>query len=837
MNKKTLLLAAAVIMLGTSCEKRIVADDQPGGNAVDVTAKLPDGRIWNDGDQITINNRKYTITEGVGSSDALFSGVAGSDTYAAAYDFGLGKIENNILTMSLPSGQGGDIVHSHPLAAHSTSPELDFIPLTGNLEIPVTGSAKITKIEISATEGDKLTGNVTVDLAFRDKPTVEFAETASPMLALNTGSTQLPARFSVNMIAADYKNLQLMVFDSEGNIMSHTIPALTITGGQTVSAASFEFKNDGPAPAMLNVSCENDAFGQTVAWSTDAQINVNGIATALREGGNTGTGTFGPVVNADEYYVMAPASSCTGFGGTIFNVNLPTRLSFNSNISLACPRAGKADSGNNVNLEYVAGIVKVTVSGNHVLRSATLQSNNDELIAGNGIIAIGNDGAKLRMRAGASESITMESNAGANISTGKELYFVVPEGNYSKGFTLQMTDSRNLTFSKVLNASDVTCNGITDLGSIVWEASEADNNNLSIFGYANCYMVAARGTYYFETRLYDGTPVNGISKADWLWATKLNGSNSQELISDIKYSDGKISFTASDKEGNVLIAAFNGAGEIVWSWHIWLTDIPEVVNYFNFNKLGEGFYFQDRNLGAVSGEINGDPKETYGLLYQFGRKDPFFGGVGNETKETVFSNAEQQTVRNTQYSQATWQSKMGTKEQGTMAFATANPMFFLAGNETDNGNMSWLNDEEWPLYPSSDSGTWKPLEKTIYDPCPPGYRVPRKGAWNGFIYKTNTEWVGKGTTAQGMIFTNEEGTQTWYPAQGYRSAHSQEMGALIYEGNGDREYGQVCLWQSEIVAKVQCSSASVVWPVISKEDMMAAAYGNSVRCVREYEYK
>lgn len=103
-------------MLGTSCEKRIGADDQPGGNAVDVTAKLPDGRIWNDGDQITINNRKYTITEGGGSSDALFSGVAGSDTYAAVYDFGFGKIGNNILTMSLPSGQGGDIVHSHPLA-------------------------------------------------------------------------------------------------------------------------------------------------------------------------------------------------------------------------------------------------------------------------------------------------------------------------------------------------------------------------------------------------------------------------------------------------------------------------------------------------------------------------------------------------------------------------------------------------------------------------------------------------------------------------------------------------------------------------------------------------
>lgn len=835
MNKKT-FLAAAVILLFSACEKRVENVGQPDGDTVSVTAKLPDGRIWNDGDQITINNRKYTIAEGVGSSDALFSGVAKSDTYAAAYDFGLGKVENNVLTMSLPSGQGGDIVFAHPLAAHSTSNELDFIPLTGNLEIPITGSAKITKIEISATEGDKLTGSVAVNLAFKDKPVAEFAETASPMLVLNTGLTQLPARFSVSMIASDYKDLQLMVFDNEGNIMSHTIPALAVIGGQTVSATSFEFKNDGPAPAMLSVSSENDAFGQTVAWSTDAQINVNGTATALREGGNTGTGTFGPVVNAEEYYVVAPASSCKGFGGSTFNVNLPTRQSFDSNISLTCLRAGKADDANHVELKYLTGVVKVAVSGNHVLRSVKLLSH-DGNIAGDAIVTMSADGPVLRMRPGASESITMESNAGVNITAGKELYFAVPEGDYSRGFTLQMTDNRNLTLTRQLNVGNVSRNAVTDLGSIVWEASEADNNNLSIFGYSNCYMVAAKGTYYFETRLYDGTPVNGISKADWLWATKLNDSNNQELISDIKYSDGKISFSASDKEGNVLIAAFNAAGEIVWSWHIWLTDIPEVVNYFNFNKYGDGFYFQDRNLGAVSGEINGDPKETYGLLYQFGRKDPFFGGVGNETKETAFANAEQQTVRNTQYKQAVWQSKMGTKEQGTMAFATANPMFFLAGNETDNGNMSWLNDEEWPLYPSADSGTWKPLEKTIYDPCPPGYRVPRKGAWNGFIYMTNTEWVGKGTTVQGMIFTNEEGTRTWYPAQGYRSAHGQEMGALIYEGDGGREYGQISLWQSEIVAKVQCSSASVVWPVISKEDMMAAAYGNSVRCVREYEYK
>ena len=86
-----------------------------------------------------------------------------------------------------------------------------------------------------------------------------------------------------------------------------------------------------------------------------------------------------------------------------------------------------------------------------------------------------------------------------------------------------------------------------------------------------------------------------------LWETF--GTSTQpsvgDLVKDAICTDGYISFTASEKKGNALIAAYNNSNEIVWSWYIWMTDQPQEHQYVNRSGQVVGT-MMGRNLGATS---------------------------------------------------------------------------------------------------------------------------------------------------------------------------------------------------------------------------------------------
>lgn len=125
-----------------------------------------------------------------------------------------------------------------------------------------------------------------------------------------------------------------------------------------------------------------------------------------------------------------------------------------------------------------------------------------------------------------------------------------------------------------------------------------------------------------------------------------------EMIANLRYEDGKIVFSASAHKGNAVIAARDEAGTILWSWHIWMTDKPAEQVYNN----GAGT-MMDRNLGATS--ATPDDPGSFGLMYQWGKKDPFCGvaelASGKSTKlstkaqwpEAVVSDANTGTIEYT----------------------------------------------------------------------------------------------------------------------------------------------------------------------------------------------
>ena len=275
--------------------------------------------------------------------------------------------------------------------------------------------------------------------------------------------------------------------------------------------------------------------------------------------------------------------------------------------------------------------------------------------------------------------------------------------------------------------------------------------NLSLGGTANCYIVSASGEYKFKTvRGNSSESVGSVANAAVLWesfGTSVIPSVGS-LIKSASYNDGYITFQTADtfKEGNAVIAAKDAAGNILWSWHIWLTDQPQGQVY----RKNAGT-MMDRNLGATS-STPGDVG-ALGLLYQWGRKDPFLGS------SSISSN----TVAKSTIS---WPPPVSTSSsRGTVSYVTANPTTFV---EASSSPYDWH-------YSSRDNTLWTTSDKTksIYDPCPAGWRVPdggSSGVWSKDLGSSSYFDYTYNSTNEGMNFSGKFGSAStiWYPASGYR---------------------------------------------------------------------
>ena len=188
--------------------------------------------------------------------------------------------------------------------------------------------------------------------------------------------------------------------------------------------------------------------------------------------------------------------------------------------------------------------------------------------------------------------------------------------------------------------------------------------------------------------------------------------------------------------GNALIA-LTIDGVIYWNWHIWYTNYdPNLItdtlpnNAFRVNqgliyRYNNGFstksaVFMDRNLGALSSGP-GD-KLSIGLLYQWGRKDPY-PGIANF---------------NTNASQNIYDAKNGNKPLSNSILKKINTELFNLANAIFNPMVIYTSNNGKDWYTSAYDYTLKfqnllyqnnylwdyQGQKTYFDPCPKGWRVP-----------------------------------------------------------------------------------------------------------------
>lgn len=296
----------------------------------------------------------------------------------------------------------------------------------------------------------------------------------------------------------------------------------------------------------------------------------------------------------------------------------------------------------------------------------------------------------------------------------------------------------------------VSCIGPDLIGPenyILPEIAITDAVDLSSVETANSYIVSEAGRYCFR-------PVKGnslqkvgqVSSAVVCWESFGTDELPQrgELVSGATYDNGRVYFQTADpfREGNVLIAAKDIFGNILWSWHIWLTDKPKEDIYPN-----DAGIMMDRNLGAVSA-TPGD-EGSWGLLYQWGRKDPFMG---------LSSESDSYLARAT----ITWPSAAHSDAvTGTLKYVVEHPTTYVSLN---SGNFDWYYSESYV----TDNARWQ-SQKTIYDPCPAGWRVPDGG--DASIWKkSGITDISYDSADKGLVLGINSTSTAWYPAAGSRSA-------------------------------------------------------------------
>lgn len=343
--------------------------------------------------------------------------------------------------------------------------------------------------------------------------------------------------------------------------------------------------------------------------------------------------------------------------------------------------------------------------------------------------------------------------------------------------------------------------------------------DLSAGGTANSYVVCdADSRYSFRaTTKGNGSESIAPTKAGIVWQTE------KDLVQYVEYADGAIYFnTTYDAEtltaGNALLAAMDDDDNILWSWHIWVTptDPREEVDTY-----ADGSQAMSRNLGALSSYFDTDADTiycTYGLMYQWGRKDPFVGGRdATSSINDVMYNAEGKGV-NITYTAT-------SAETGTPAYASAHPLEFIKG--TAESGYDWL-------FASRDNSLWG-IAKTVNDPCPAGWRVAPKSLWAGFTSTgaASTERSEFNVTDDfyyGWKFDYSGAESSFYPAAGRRSFAN----GTIANTDSAGQIGVGFYWSCQPSAEAGYSAAlSFTSSSVNPADSRQRANAFSVRCVRE----
>lgn len=305
----------------------------------------------------------------------------------------------------------------------------------------------------------------------------------------------------------------------------------------------------------------------------------------------------------------------------------------------------------------------------------------------------------------------------------------------------------------------------------------------------------------------------------------------------------------SGMKGNAVVAVKVGTA-IVWSWHIWITDYnpdrealtptPGTYVYgvdhgqihrydndfFNEGEYSDHGFIMDRNLGASEASDRGMKGTMY---YQFGRKDPFM--VYNQKGEfnTYYTYPKGHIQKMTDFPIV----KKGETGSENVLYTILNPGLFIV---PDKEEEIWSEGDAlvgltniWHDKKIEDHTELAILEKnkSIYDPCPPGWKVPGKAAFN--LASSNTS----PTTDGGLLYTPTTGAAIYFP--GHRFLNWDGRFSRLNRANRLSD-----IWSAEPTKTGSKKNTAYSFSFNSSSPRLSEfskSYGFSVRCMRDSEYK
>ncbi len=411
-----------------------------------------------------------------------------------------------------------------------------------------------------------------------------------------------------------------------------------------------------------------------------------------------------------------------------------------------CQAPMYAESGtSNLDFKNLCGIVKLNIT----TALATIKVRRIVLSADEGMsgaisnhASLATDGYAAAVSGTAGVTLDCGSACLPINGTPRAFHVAIPAGTYTNfSITVEAFNTYSASWCKqtktftvpvVVERSKITTiDASFDSYAAISPEPSGDPIDLSARETANTYIVSAAGNYKFKATVkgnggFDpltGTTATEISVSDISGVTVLweQGQYPGYAIHqtagnyDISYAAGYVTFTASsDVKSTACVAVFkDGAGgtagkydkefdEILWSWLIWATPEPDT-------RIHNGKTFMDRNLGA-STKLGGN--YTRGFLFQWGRKDAFTACSGTDNYSVYYYTPLAENVF-TEY----------PTEVKSMAYTIAHPTARIVC--WTEATHSWMPEAEYGERP------WREEVKTIYDPCPPGWKVPTKADMDG----------------------------------------------------------------------------------------------------------
>jgi hypothetical protein len=322
--------------------------------------------------------------------------------------------------------------------------------------------------------------------------------------------------------------------------------------------------------------------------------------------------------------------------------------------------------------------------------------------------------------------------------------------------------------------------------------------------------------------------------ADWVWAGQPGTLTPEGIVTSIEMMtppgsglNSRFRVTTGPQEGNIVVAA-KVDGRIVWSWHLWVTNYDPETENFEYTSTGESrlsapdagkkHVFMDRNMGALSNtHLSSDDESSFGLFYQWGRKDPLPGAwyQSRPGELPVIYVPDPSTGGE----MATTLPLSNPGMTAGIRYSIEHPGEFIYLPNTMTGFWSW-NDlsteslaELW--YDGTDVSSG--VTKSVYDPCPAGWRLPSKGILEGLNPDFDPEQVIR--------------DQGYYTHAGYLPT----AGYMDYMGNIQQNVGRYAFYTSQRDVPVWFSEWSNGVRIETTGGSQFAKYGSnaySARCIK-----